>query len=1233
VYLARDLLKGGQPIALKTLHQAELTDEQIAQLTNEFKVMTTLAHPSLAAVYDFALIEGSGSYFFTMEYVPGRELTDAAKHTDWRGILEWIVPVCRGLAYMHSRGIIHFDLKPANIIVTSEGTVKVLDFGLSGARTQQDEPGRIMGSPAYMAPELILSPATADHRVDIYSLGIVLYQLLTGELPHKATTMIDMLRAHCSVPITFSGADKKVVPAWLQRVLLTMCAKDPSDRFRTANAIIEAINREGNLTFEVETRQTRESYVLSSRFVAREDLAREIVGHVIQSLKEDSKALPPLFAVGVSGIGKSRLLREVRYALQISRHRFIDCNCYESSFSEFAPIMDAVRHVTALMETLGEQETINRHASELARMDPQLGEAKKWTPSPPSDNAEVDRQRMIQHVADFILDAASVRGFALCVNDLHWALPGSADVLAFLLQRLDSRRKAGEIVRFCLLGCYREDEINSAPIATLLTALRKNDHIRELFLPPLPSANVGQLLGSMLGLESPPPAFVERVHDESGGNPYFVEEIMRTLVENGSVFLENGRWATCTDLETLELPHSVTDALLKRFAMLDESHRRVLELMAAHAQPFEIKALQSVVGGELEDLYRQLSTLANRRMATRMEGKGSSYRVAHDRLKESIYDAIPTARKKALHSALLSGLETFHRDCPEDAIYDLARHAWEAGNSERALKYSLQAGEKAGREYANKLGILLFQRALKLLPKHGRNERRLDVLEKLGEMHFLTGSYSNALHYYGEVSNTASDSLAQARLKRKCALVHMTCGALETAETLLLEAVRLLRGDLPTSRMHHAWMLLKHSAIHLLHRFTPSLIRHVYDEQDRIRLKELSDVCLRLSYVYYFKSAPQFFLLTLISSNTNERLGESPQLCHVYSILGMLYASLGCSRAAQQYGEKAISMAERLCLPLQLGQAYEFRGMSLFFEARYEEARTVLQQARRILSDCGDMYELEVCYVQLSLCNEYQGRFASALAETEKGISQIPIKDAFLVGKLVLMQKAIVKAKLGQLDKDLRDQLETLFKTCNHHRDLLTSVGLYALTGEIFLIERNAHQAIQRLEHARQLMEQNSMLQGHLAGVHALLVRAYWDRFFRAYRMDRQPMPPSERKLLRQLGRKAHRIGRSHPDYFSTGLIAKGLSLWLNGRVRAARHCFRRGLESARQQQANMCLSEGYYEAGRCLILSPATKEEGLCYLRQAEKLFAEQEYRPCLEQTQELLRKEQADVKSEATS
>ena len=239
VYRVTDLLHPERRVALKVRASSLFDSARFGLFKAEFHTMSELAHPHIARVYDFESVAGTGQHIFTMELVEGRDLYAASANQPAAQIVDWIVEGLPSAALSAwGGGVVHADLKPSNILVTPSGAVKVLDFGLSGGL----HAGLVLGTPAYMAPEL--ATGNVDARVDLYALGILFY---VAALPPCALHRRDLRRATRAARAPAAGLSGRrngsQIPDGIRGVIERLCAKDPAARFTGSNEVVAALSR------------------------------------------------------------------------------------------------------------------------------------------------------------------------------------------------------------------------------------------------------------------------------------------------------------------------------------------------------------------------------------------------------------------------------------------------------------------------------------------------------------------------------------------------------------------------------------------------------------------------------------------------------------------------------------------------------------------------------------------------------------------------------------------------------------------------------------------------------------------------------------------------------------------------------------------------------------------------------------------------------------------------------
>ena len=256
VFLVRDFGRNRQLLALKRFRRDRVHPRYLAFLRNEFLYLAAVEHPNLTQVFDFGVDQETGQFFFTSEFVDGENLLEATRRltlsdrNDLETFLELLAQLLRALEFIHNRGMIYGDIKPDNILVGSYdhqrgrllgGQVKFIDFGLIRPE-KQHRATRAFGTPAYVAPETVLGAAT-DRRADLYSLGVLLYELATGKLPFPGNTNLEILRGHVEKRPTPPHIVSPHLPQLFSALVMRLLEKKPEDRFANALEFLDEINR------------------------------------------------------------------------------------------------------------------------------------------------------------------------------------------------------------------------------------------------------------------------------------------------------------------------------------------------------------------------------------------------------------------------------------------------------------------------------------------------------------------------------------------------------------------------------------------------------------------------------------------------------------------------------------------------------------------------------------------------------------------------------------------------------------------------------------------------------------------------------------------------------------------------------------------------------------------------------------------------------------------------------
>jgi len=630
-----------------------------------------------------------------------------------------MVQICRALAYLHARGVIHGDLKPPNILMTSAAPggdadlqVKILDFGVA-LETRDPEARARYYTPGYSAPE-VKRQRPVDHRADLYSLGALWYALLVGEPPMfmpgpgKERLILFSLKEALE--------EQKQIPLAMSEVIACLLATSPDERYDSANQVIQALNEITGSDYVLETRETAESYALRTHFVNRE---QEIA--MLQALWEQAKSGAGKLALisGESGVGKTRLVVELEVQAELEGAHVVWGQCLESGGSAYHPWREVLRVLVRYIEDVDEA-TMQRVGPVLATLLPELwGREYMEALEPPADlDRQAAQRRLNEAIVQILQTAARLRPTVVVIENAHWADEATLELLRHLAR---TPGQAG------LLMCitYRDDEVEAEHLLETL----KGEQVERIRVRRLLPEVTKDLVCSMLGLEQLPPLLTERVQQTTGGNALFVQEMIRSLAAEGKVLRRTvDGWQVDRDaLEEARLPEGIQQMVWRRLNQLSEEGRRVLNWSAVVGMVFweggvarvGQVAWQRVRVALREGLEQGLVVI---RDETSFAGE-REYLFLNPTVWEVSYESIPEEKRREYHARVAAWLTARSDEEVKEHLGQIADHLERAGQAEQAVVYLKQAGEQAAARFANAEAVAYFSRALDLMPADKPTER------------------------------------------------------------------------------------------------------------------------------------------------------------------------------------------------------------------------------------------------------------------------------------------------------------------------------------------------------------------------------------------------------------------------------------------------------------------------------------------------------------------------------
>lgn len=752
VYKAHDTLLD-RAVAIKALSPYVLGGEGLKRLLREAQSAAKLTHPNIVATYD--VIEEGDTRLIVMEYVAGQTLVERLP-LPWADAVQIAGQVCRALQYAHARGIVHRDIKPENIVITADGTAKVMDFGLarSEGRSRLTQTGMIVGTVAYMAPEQAVS-GQVDARTDLYGLGCVMYQMATGRPPFEADDPISVISMHVNVPPVAPRFHNPEIPAALESIILRLLAKDPTERYvsaeelgrilQTALAPLEAAPESAAIEPQLAAPSLLEM-MARGRLVNREEELASLKGSLESMLSGRGHLV---LVAGEPGIGKTRLAHELLVFARLRGCLALVGRCYEQEVAiPYLPLTEALRALVREIADNQIESVVGSSAAELVKVVPELGQRIRDLHPSPALEPDQERLRLYEHILAFLAAAARIRPLVFLLDDLHWADVATLNLLRHLTRNIRSDR-------ILLVGTYRDVELDrSHPLAPILRELNRERLYARVLVRRLTPEHVAEMIRAILQTRDPVSTeFRDLIYTETEGNPFFVEEVLKHLVEVGALYITEGRWER-KNIREIDIPQSVREVIGRRLERLSPECVEVLTVASAIGREFEFEVLGAAIaaGGEgaeerpriaaLLDLLEE--GLESQLITEERVEEGVRYNFAHALVRETLYDDLSLRRKMLLHERIGEALERVYPNALEAHAADLAHHFSQVGRSqaEKVTRYALQAAENAARIYAYDEAIAYYRTAVEVLPS--ADARRTEINDRIGRALIAQGKWAEA---------------------------------------------------------------------------------------------------------------------------------------------------------------------------------------------------------------------------------------------------------------------------------------------------------------------------------------------------------------------------------------------------------------------------------------------------------------------------------------------------------
>jgi PAS domain S-box-containing protein len=1016
----RKNVEGEQTAVLAVRPTAEHpTPASLNRLAHEYDLREDL--DSTWAVRPLELVREGGRTLLLLEDLGGEPL-DAllGAPLEVGRFLRLAVGIVAAVGGLHHRGLVHKDLKPANILVNrGNGEVKLTGFGIASRLPRERQapapPETIAGTFAYMAPEQTgRMNRSIDARSDLYSLGVTFYQMLTGSPPFAASAPMEWFHCHIARKPVPPHGRLASIPAPLSAIVMKLLAKTAEERYQTAGGIEHDLRCCLNQwetqrridPFPLGERDIPDRLLIPEKLYGRERERETLLASFERIIQSGAPEL--VLVSGYSGIGKSSVVNELHKVLVPPRGLFAagKFDQYKRDIP-YSTLVQAFQSLVRLLlgKSEGELsawrdaflEALFPNARLMVELVPELKLIIGEQPPVPTLPPQLAQTRFQLVFRRFVgVFAQADHPLALFLDDLQWLDAATLDLLEDLLTR-------SELRHLMLIGAYRENEVDAAhPLTRKLDAIKHaGGKVETIRLAPLAPEHVVQLIAEALRCEPEHAAPLARLlHTQTGGNPFFVIQSLYALAEKKLLAFDYDAACWSWDLDRIRA-EGYTDDVLKlmiaKLTRLPVETRYALEQMACLGNNVDIAKLSIVLGSSEDQVHAALWTAVRQELIERLD---CAYKFAHDRVQEAAYSLIPESLRAETH--LRIGRRLAAHTPPEErdmTIFDLVNQLnrgvgliTSREEREQLAELNLIAGQraKASTAYASALAYFVAGAVLLAEDCWSRRHALTFALElQRAECEFLTGAMTEAEGRLIALSTRAVDTIERATVACLTIDLYTTLDQSSRAVAVGLDYLRHLGIDWsmhPTEdemRREYAriWSQLGNRTIDALLEL-PVMV-------DPASLGTL-DVLTKLGPPALFKDENLFALVSCRAVNLSIERGNSDGSCIAYALFGMVAgARFGDHQAAYRFGQLGHDLIQQRGLKrFEAGTYMVFSNVVAPWTRHIRAGRDLLRQGLEAGIRNGDIAYAAYAHNQLTTNFLAAGdRLSEAQRQAEKGVA------------------------------------------------------------------------------------------------------------------------------------------------------------------------------------------------------------------------------------------------------
>jgi predicted ATPase/tRNA A-37 threonylcarbamoyl transferase component Bud32 len=924
VYKAEDT-KLKREVAIKFLpKQLAASQEDRERFKTEAQAAAALNHVNIATIH--AIEEHDDDIFIVMEYVEGQELKDIVE--EYRNtppamdeIIKYATQIAEGLKAAHKKGIVHRDIKSSNIMINNEGQVKIMDFGLAKMRSgaQLTKQYSVLGTAAYMSPEQV-ERQQVDERSDIFSFGVVLYEMLSGTLPFSGDYDIAVLYSIVhSDPAPLEEFNPSI-PDQLKQVVNQCLKKSRNERYQTCEQLLADLQKlqssapetgpNIHLAPEIPIPAVGERNI----FIGREAQLKELY----QQLQKTMQYIGfTVLIKGESGIGKSTLASQlIKEAQALGMNIFRGQCLFQEGGLPYHPYAQAIKSSfhNSVQDII---ELLNGKAEDLGiNLTERLPSVHTFLNLSKESSLLLNKEQLWDAIVTLFRVIASDRPTLLLIDDLQWADKTTLGLFSFISRNIPD-------MPLLQLGIYRpgeypaERDLDPPTLTDSIRQLKIEGYAIQIDLDRFNEDETKTFVCQLLEPDEVDPQIAQKVFEKTQGNPLFIFELVNFMKSHGIIRHDGKKNYLHEPPYSLDTSEKVQDVIIQRLNRLGDQQKEILEIASCDGEYFRSDAINACLNIDRIPLLKQLQSLEREHRLIHHDK--NLYHFDHPLIRHVLYENILNELREEYHRMIAKWL-VGEQETQTEAASRISYHLIASGQEKEALTYLLQAAEQARQLFANDEAMKHYHKAQEILSQYNLKDTnvRMSVENGLGEIYSSLGKTNEAISHFTqllELAQKMKNRLWEIRALYRTADNHRVAGDIKKGIATCKQALALATEPEDTNEKINCMNTLAfiHSA-HGEYEKTIQLSKEAIDLSQKINdEKNLSVSLSNLGLAYWHQGEHPLAVENLEKALALQRsIGDSRGIATTLNFVGLAYWRLGQYEQSLSCHEESLKIKKRI---------------------------------------------------------------------------------------------------------------------------------------------------------------------------------------------------------------------------------------------------------------------------------------------------------------------------------